>query len=88
MQIAPYVYSSNQLSQELREAQRKTLDVEKTGMAVTLDIGEKDDIHPANKQDVGLRLAKLALANDYNKLAVVASGPLYKSKKSSISCIK
>ena len=49
-------------------------------MAITLDIGEKNDIHPANKQDVGLRLARLALANDY-KLDVIASGPLYKSKK-------
>ena len=50
-------------------------------MAITLDIGEKNDIHPANKQDVGLRLARLALVNDYGKLDVIASGPLYKSKK-------
>ena len=81
VQIAPYRYTSNQLSQELREAQRETLDIEKTGLAITLDIGEKNDIHPANKQDVGLRLARLALANDYGKLDVIASGPLYKSKK-------
>ena len=38
-------------------------------------------IYPANKQDVGLRLARLALANDYGKLDVMDSGPLYKSKK-------
>ena len=50
-------------------------------MAIILDIGEKNDIHPANKQDVGLRLARLALANDYGKSDVIASGPLYKSKK-------
>ena len=78
---SPLQITSNQLSQELREAQRETLDIEKTGMAITLDIGEKNDIHPANKQDVGLRLARLALANDYGKLDVIASGPLYKSKK-------
>ncbi len=81
VQIAPYIYTANELSHELREAQRKTLTLEKTGMAITLDIGEKNDIHPANKQDVGLRLARLALANDYGKLDVIASGPLYKSKK-------
>lgn len=41
---------------ELREAQRRTLSEPKTGMAVSIDIGEADDIHPRNKQDVGYRL--------------------------------
>lgn len=44
-------------------------------MAVTLDIGEDYDIHPFNKHDVGYRLARLALANDYGK-NIVSSGPL------------
>lgn len=81
VQIAPFRYTPEAQSQALREAQRKTLALEKTGMAVTLDIGEEDDIHPANKQDVGKRLARLALANDYGKSEVLASGPLYKSQK-------
>ena len=47
-------------------------------MAVTLDIGEKYDIHPSNKHDVGYRLARFALKNDYNK-DIIVSGPLYKN---------
>lgn len=47
-------------------------------MAVTMDIDNFSNIHPANKQEVGARLAGLALANDYGK-QLVASGPLYKS---------
>ena len=81
VQIAPYIYSSEAKSQGLRDAQRKTLSLENTGMAITLDIGEENDIHPANKQDVGKRLARLALNNDYGMKEVLASGPLYKSKK-------
>ena len=47
----------------VREAQAKTAaDVPNSGMAVTIDIGEADNIHPINKQDVGLRLALAALA--------------------------
>ena len=42
----------------LREAQSRTLQLPKTGMAVTIDIGEPDDIHPRNKIDVGKRLAR------------------------------
>jgi sialate O-acetylesterase len=60
----------------LREAQRKSLTVGKTGMVVTLDIGEDYDIHPSNKHDVGYRLARLALANDYNQ-NLIPSGPKY-----------
>ena len=85
VQIAPFRYnggsdSSEDVSQKLRDAQRHTLSLEKTGMAVTLDIGNYTNIHPANKQDVGARLAGLALANDYGK-NMEASGPLYNSHR-------
>lgn len=51
---------------ELREAQRQTLlNTSFCGMAVTIDIGDADDIHPTNKKDVGRRLAMCALARDY-----------------------
>lgn len=63
---------------ELREAQRMTLSLPKTGQAVILDIGEADDIHPRNKKDVGLRLAYNALAIEYGK-DIVYSGPALKS---------
>ena len=62
---------------ELREAQRLTLDrVAHGGMAVIIDIGDADDIHPKNKQDVGRRLALCALANDYGRPDLVGSSPL------------
>lgn len=64
---------------ELREAQSLTLkSTRSTGMAVTIDLGEAKDIHPKNKQDVGLRLALHALAKDYGQ-AVEFSGPEYQS---------
>lgn len=46
-------------------------------MAVTVDIGEAQDIHPRNKQDVGLRLALSALADVYKVPGVIGSGPLF-----------
>ena len=63
---------------ELREAQSMALRVPKTGQAVIIDIGEAKDIHPKNKQDVGKRLALIALAKDYGK-KIEFSGPVYKS---------
>ena len=81
VQIAPYIYSDSEQSYALRDAQRKSLSTPKTGMAITLDIGEEYDIHPANKLDVGLRLARLALHNDYGKKEIVPSGPLYRDHK-------
>jgi len=63
---------------ELREAQTMTLSLPKTGQAVAIDIGEAWDIHPRNKQEVGKRLALIALAKDYGK-DVKYSGPMYKS---------
>ncbi|MEN2415669.1 sialate O-acetylesterase [Flavobacterium mesophilum] len=65
---------------ELREAQSETLKLKNTGMAVTTDIGNAKDIHPTNKQDVGLRLAAIALNNVYGKKQVF-SGPTYKSQE-------
>jgi sialate O-acetylesterase len=63
---------------ELREAQTMTLELPNTGMAVTTDIGDPNDIHPRNKQDVGKRLAALALNRTYNKKRI-DSGPTFKS---------
>jgi sialate O-acetylesterase len=63
---------------ELREAQLMALDLGDTGMAVAIDIGDANDIHPKNKQEVGRRLALWALAKTYGK-DVVYSGPLYRS---------
>jgi sialate O-acetylesterase len=61
---------------ELREAQAMTLKIPATGMAVIIDIGEADNIHPRNKQDVGKRLALLALAKAYGE-KVEYSGPIF-----------
>lgn len=64
----------------VREGMRQTLSIPHTGMAVTIDIGNPSDIHPANKQDYGLRLAKVALANTYNK-DIAAGGPSPKTQQ-------
>jgi sialate O-acetylesterase len=61
---------------ELQEAQRMTLSVPNTGMAVTVDIGEPHDIHPGNKQEVGRRLTLAARAVAYGE-NIVYSGPIY-----------
>lgn len=62
---------------ELREAQAMAAQVvPDAGMAVTIDIGEADDIHPRNKQDVGKRLALQAMNKTYGK-KVICDGPVY-----------
>jgi len=66
---------------ELREAQRKSLAVKNTGMAVTIDTGEWNDIHPLNKKTVGERLALAAQKIAYGDKSVIASGPMVKSVK-------
>jgi sialate O-acetylesterase len=81
VQIAPFQYGDRTQSQRLREAQLFSLSVPKTGMAVTLDIGDSADVHPKDKQSVGERLARWALANDYGKKKITVSGPLYTSYK-------
>ena len=84
VQLANFMESRNVPGEsdwaELREAQLQTLFTPNTAMAVTIDIGEWNDIHPLNKEDVGKRLAlaaqKLAYGED-----IVYSGPIYKSMK-------
>lgn len=65
---------------ELQEAQRRTLDHPNTGMAVAIDVGDADDIHPPNKQPVGERLARLALGIVYGGDGLY-SGPLFRDAR-------
>ncbi len=62
----------------VREAQDMALKLPNTGQAVITDIGDAKDIHPKNKQDVGLRLALIALSNTYGR-DVIFSGPRFQS---------
>jgi len=65
----------------VREAALKTLQLPHTGMAVTIDLGEWNDIHPDNKKDVGERLALIAQRWNYGQKNLVFSGPIYTSSK-------
>jgi len=62
----------------LRESQSKVLKNPHTSMAVAIDLGEWNDIHPLNKKDVGHRLALAAMKTAYGDEKIVASGPVYK----------
>ena len=66
---------------ELQNAQRLTLRLPKTGMAVINDVGAANDIHPRNKKTVGERLSRWALNRDYDQKDLVVSGPLYREFK-------
>ncbi len=88
VQLAPYNYSGRgeNALQELWDSQLKTaVNTPETGMVVTTDIGNLQDIHPRNKQAVGQRLALLALKTTYaeemqdNPVEGEASGPLFES---------
>lgn len=80
VQIAPFTYGGdNGETAELRDAQRRAMDVPRTGMVVTMDIGDLADIHPKNKQEVGRRLALWALNRTYDRIDLVCSGPIYRS---------
>jgi sialate O-acetylesterase len=61
----------------LREQQLKTLALRNTAMAVTIDIGNPDNVHPTDKVDVGLRLARAARVLSYGE-AIEDSGPIYR----------
>jgi sialate O-acetylesterase len=63
---------------QVRDSERRTLAVTNTGMAVTLDVGLKDNVHPPDKQTVGARLALAGRAVAYGETGLVYSGPLYR----------
>ena len=79
MEAKPHPSESNWAL--FREAQLKTLSVKNTALAVGIDIGEWNDVHPLNKKDVGKRLALAAQKIAYGDKKVVGSGPIYKSMK-------
>lgn len=79
VQIAPFEYPDDHgAAAALRDAQRRTLALPNTGMAVTMDIGDPHDIHPKKKREVGERLALWALARTYGR-ALECAGPLVRS---------
>jgi sialate O-acetylesterase len=78
VQIANWNTTPEALWPDVRNAQRQALALKNTGMAVMIDIGDPGDIHPQNKQDVGLRLSLAARAIAYGE-KVEWSGPLYRS---------
>jgi sialate O-acetylesterase len=75
-----YSPSESQWAQ-LREAQLKSLSVPNTGMAVAIDLGEWNDIHPDRKKPVGDRLAIAAMNIAYGEKDIVPMGPLYRSQQ-------
>ena len=85
VQLANFMSPAKQPSEShwanLRDTQSKTLALPHTGQAVIIDIGEENDIHPRNKQDVGKRLALHALHNDYGYNSIVCTGPIFQSVK-------
>jgi sialate O-acetylesterase len=77
VQLANFKSGPDERWPMIREAQRRTLSLTNTGMAVTIDIGDPDNIHPADKQDVGVRLALAARALAYGE-NIEYSGPLFR----------
>lgn len=82
VQVAPYNWQQNDTTAYeyalLREAQAEIRNVvDHTEIALTMDIADPSDIHPRNKQDLGYRLAKIALANVYKVPNTVYQGPAY-----------
>ena len=85
VQLASQKNASNNAA--VREAQAQLLSVPKTAMAVTIDIGDPNNVHPKNKQVLGQRLTKMALANVYGR-RIEYSGPVYEGMKVEGSAVR
>jgi sialate O-acetylesterase len=77
VQLASYKAAPAALWPTVRDAQRRTLSLAKTGMAVTIDVGDPGNVHPADKQTVGERLTLAARSIAYGE-NVEFSGPLFR----------
>ena len=89
VQIAPYEYEQPLEAAELRDAQLQTFKaVSATGMVVSLDVGDPEDVHPTNKLTIGERLALWAIAKTYDAQNVVYSGPVLKDIEKNGSILK
>jgi sialate O-acetylesterase len=77
VQISSFASTPEETWGVIREAQRRTLKLADTAMAVSLDVGEAGNIHPADKQTVGARLALAAQAVAYSE-KIEFSGPLFR----------
>jgi sialate O-acetylesterase len=77
VQISAFASTPQEDWGTLRDAQRRSLYLTKTGMAVTIDVGDEHNVHPANKQVVGERLSLLARQLVFGE-NIVASGPLFR----------
>jgi len=85
VQVTPYSWLKGDSTwydyAKFREEQERMLKVKNTGMAVTMDVGEPNNIHPLNKKPVGIRLAGIALAKTYHVPGIAYQGPQFKSFK-------
>ncbi len=85
VQLPNFMEARNEPSESnwaaLRQAQLKLLPTPITAMVIAIDLGEWNDIHPLNKQDIGKRLALQAEKIAYGEKNIIASGPLYQSAK-------
>lgn len=92
VQVAPYSWFKGDTAADdyakFRETQERVLKVKNTGMAVTMDVGEPNNIHPINKKPVGERLAAIALAKTYRVTGTVYQGPQFSGFKVSDGSVK
>lgn len=83
VQLAMFQHSDNKPEGggwgQIRDAQRRCLSIPQTGMACAIDIGDAQNIHPKNKEDVGSRLERWALKSEYGQKDLIVSGPLYEN---------
>jgi sialate O-acetylesterase len=77
VQISSFTSNATESWPTIREAQRRTLSVADTGMAVSIDVGDPDNVHPSDKQTVGARLALAARALAYGE-NIEYSGPIFR----------